>query len=103
MQVPPSGNGSCACPSVTSFVAEIRAAARVSTAGQERMDNQQHWSVTFTDREQAALLPMDPDPAPLGPREVAGRTRATLISAGTELAGAYQGSRFPAHPGYAAV
>ena len=32
-----------------------------------------------------------------------GRTLATLISAGTELAGAYQGSTFPKYPGYAAV
>jgi threonine dehydrogenase-like Zn-dependent dehydrogenase len=62
-----------------------------------------HAAVTITARERAELLPAEPDPAPLGPREVAGRTRATLVSAGTELAGHYLGSRFPAVPGYAAV
>ena len=60
-------------------------------------------AVVFTEREQAELLPAERDAAPLGAREVAGRTLATLVSAGTELAGAYLGSRFPAHPGYAAV
>jgi threonine dehydrogenase-like Zn-dependent dehydrogenase len=67
------------------------------------MTSRTEYAVTFIAREQAALLPVDRDPAPLGPREVAGRTLATLISAGTELAGGYQGSRFPAGTGYAAV
>ena len=35
--------------------------------------------------------------------EVAGRTLASLISAGTDLAGQYQGERFPTVPGYASV
>lgn len=60
-------------------------------------------AITITARERAELLPAAPDPSPLGPREVAGRTLATLVSAGTELAGHYLGSRFPAVPGYAAV
>ena len=60
-------------------------------------------AVVFTAREEAELLPAERDPSPLGAREVAGRTLATLVSAGTELAGAYLGSGFPAHPGYAAV
>jgi threonine dehydrogenase-like Zn-dependent dehydrogenase len=46
------------------------------------------------------------DTAPLAPQEVAGRTVASLISTGTELAG-YQGlwtwGRYPHTPGYAAV
>ena len=61
------------------------------------------YSVTFTAREQAELLPLERDETPLGPDEVAGKTLATLISAGTELAGGYLGERFPSRPGYAAV
>jgi threonine dehydrogenase-like Zn-dependent dehydrogenase len=61
------------------------------------------YAVTITARETAELLPADRDPSPLGAREVAGRTLATLVSAGTELAGNYLGSRFPSTPGYAAV
>jgi threonine dehydrogenase-like Zn-dependent dehydrogenase len=61
------------------------------------------YAVTISAREQAELLPAERDRSPLGPREVAGRTLATLISAGTELAGSYQGTRFPSVPGYAAV
>jgi NADPH:quinone reductase-like Zn-dependent oxidoreductase len=61
------------------------------------------YSVTFTAREQAELLPLERDEKPLAPDEVAGRTLATLISAGTELAGGYLGQRFPSRPGYAAV
>ena len=60
-------------------------------------------SVTITAREQAELIASPPDERPLAPTEVEGRTLATLISAGTELASAYQGSTFPAVPGYAAV
>ena len=41
--------------------------------------------------------------APLGPKEVAGHTLATVISAGTELAWNYTGKDFPSRPGYAAV
>src|SRR5690349_14240738 len=61
------------------------------------------YAVTFTAREQAELLPVERDARPFGPREVAGRTLATLVSAGTELAGAYLGTSFPRAPGYAAV
>jgi threonine dehydrogenase-like Zn-dependent dehydrogenase len=61
------------------------------------------YAVTITAREQAELLPQECEPAPLGPREVAGRTLVSLISAGTELASAYQGTTFPRVPGYAAV
>jgi len=61
------------------------------------------YTVTITAREQAELLPAERDARPLGPQEVAGRTLVTLISAGTELASAYQGQSFPARPGYAAV
>lgn len=61
------------------------------------------YAVTITAPEQAELLPVEPDREPLGPRELRGRTLATLISAGTELASAYQGSHFPRVPGYAAV
>lgn len=60
-------------------------------------------AITITAREQAELLPAERDASPLSAREVAGRTLATLVSAGTELAGAYLGSRFPSVPGYAAV
>jgi threonine dehydrogenase-like Zn-dependent dehydrogenase len=63
----------------------------------------QETAITITAREQAELLPIERDARPLGPREVTGRTLASLVSAGTELAGAYQGSSFPAWPGYAAV
>jgi len=59
--------------------------------------------VTVTGREMAELLDVRGEPGPIGPREVAGRTLATLISAGTELNGAYLGNNFPATPGYAAV
>lgn len=59
-------------------------------------------AITFTARERAELLEGDDGPPP-GPGEVAGRTLFTLVSPGTELAGIYQGERFPATPGYAAV
>lgn len=60
-------------------------------------------SVTFTAREQAALVASPLDTTPLGPQEIVGRTLYTLVSAGTELNGAYLGERFPRTPGYAAV
>src|SRR5437773_12560374 len=63
----------------------------------------QESAVTITAREQAELLPIERDIRPLGPRGVAGRTVPSLISAGTELAGAYLGDTFPRVPGYAAV
>jgi threonine dehydrogenase-like Zn-dependent dehydrogenase len=67
------------------------------------MNARKEYAVTVTAREQAELLPFDAETAPLGAREVAGRTLATLISPGTELAGCYQGGSFPSVPGYAAV
>jgi threonine dehydrogenase-like Zn-dependent dehydrogenase len=67
------------------------------------MSNPTDYAVTITARESAELLPAPRDTAPLGPREVAGRTLVSLISAGTELAGNYQGERYPSVPGYAAV
>ncbi len=67
------------------------------------MTERQEFAVTVTARECAELLPAAPDERPLGPSEVMGRTLASAVSAGTEMAAAYQGSRFPATPGYAAV
>ena len=67
------------------------------------MSSESEYAITITAREQAELLEVERDPRPLGPREVAGRTLATLVSAGTELAGAYLGTSFPQVPGYAAV
>ena len=43
-----------------------------------------------------------PSPS-LKPGHVFVRTAASLISAGTDLAGQYQGERFPTVPGYASV
>lgn len=59
--------------------------------------------ILFTAREQAELATVEADRSPLGPKEVRGPTLATLVSAGTELNGAYLGERFPARPGYAAI
>jgi threonine dehydrogenase-like Zn-dependent dehydrogenase len=61
------------------------------------------YAVTITARERAELLTSERSTAPLAAREVAGRTLATLVSAGTELAGHYQAERFPTVPGYASV
>jgi threonine dehydrogenase-like Zn-dependent dehydrogenase len=60
--------------------------------------------VAFTGPRQAELLPVEANLAPLGPEEVAGRTLATLVSAGTELFYyARHGGGEPAYVGYAAV
>lgn len=67
------------------------------------MTNHAHYAVTFTAREQAELLPLELDATPLGPNEVVGRTLATLVSGGTEVAGSYLGKTFPWVPGYSAV
>ncbi len=61
------------------------------------------YGVVITAPEKAELHPIDIDAAPLGPKEVAGPTLATVISAGTELAWNYTGKQFPSRPGYAAV
>lgn len=60
-------------------------------------------SVTFTGHQQAELLAMPLEAGEPGSEEIAGRTLYTLISAGTELNGAYLGQNFPRYPGYAAV
>ncbi|MEI6085734.1 MAG: zinc-binding dehydrogenase [Verrucomicrobiota bacterium] len=66
--------------------------------------NQQ--AITFTAPEQAELLTEAVDSKPLGPKEIAGRTLASVISAGTELAvytGVASYAKMPTVPGYAAV
>jgi threonine dehydrogenase-like Zn-dependent dehydrogenase len=65
----------------------------------ERRDS----AVVITGRERAERLPIERNASPLSPNEVSGSTRVTLISAGTEIAAAYLGDRFPVTPGYAAV
>ncbi len=67
------------------------------------MSDRRGVAVSITARETAELVRVEHDSRPLGPQEVVGRTLATLISAGTELAGAYQGPTFPKFPGYAAA
>jgi threonine dehydrogenase-like Zn-dependent dehydrogenase len=62
-----------------------------------------HHEVVITAREKAELLPLEVGNAPIGPTQVAGRTLASLISAGTELGYAYLGDNYPARTGYAAV
>ena len=61
------------------------------------------YEVVFTARERAELLPVEPDPTPLAPDEVAGHTLATLVSPGTEINWGYLGTTFPTRSGYAAV
>lgn len=61
------------------------------------------YAVTFTARERAELLPIERDPSPLQPDEVAGRTVASLISTGTELNAGFLADSFPRRTGYAAV
>lgn len=67
------------------------------------MSRETEYSITFTAAEQAELLPIERDATPLGPNEVSGRTLTSLVSAGTELMGAYLGEKFPTRPGYAAA
>jgi len=61
------------------------------------------YAITFTARERAELLPVERDPSPLQPDEVAGRTIASLVSTGTELNAGFLGDSFPRRTGYAAV
>ena len=61
------------------------------------------YAVVVAAREQAERVAVERETQALAAREVAGRTIATLISPGTELAGSYQGTSFPRTPGYAAV
>ncbi|MFC1712280.1 zinc-binding alcohol dehydrogenase [Candidatus Poribacteria bacterium] len=68
------------------------------------MADQKDYAVIITAQEQAELQTVERDSRPLGPDEVAGNSLATLISAGTELAGTYTAtSGFPRRSGYAAV
>jgi len=67
------------------------------------MSARQEYQVVVTEKEKAELLPAEHSGQPLATDEVEGRTLATVISAGTELAWAYTGEKFPAHPGYASV
>lgn len=60
-------------------------------------------AVTFTAREKAELLPVEADTGEVGPSEVAGRTLATVVSAGTEINSGYLGEDFPRRSGYASV
>jgi threonine dehydrogenase-like Zn-dependent dehydrogenase len=62
--------------------------------------------IIFPAPGRAELEQVPSDSRPLGPDEIAGRTLATLVSPGTELAiyqGRYAGAKFPFAPGYAAV
>ena len=61
------------------------------------------YAVTVTAREQAALMPAERDATALKPRDVAGRTLASIVSTGTELNWCFLGEQFPSTPGYAAV
>ena len=62
------------------------------------------YAVIITGHEQAELQEVERDSRPLASNEVAGRTIATLISAGTELASAYTAEDgFPRGAGYSAV
>lgn len=59
-------------------------------------------AIIFTAPGVAELRPVEPDCRPLEPQEVAGRTLATLISVGTEVA-LLQSEGFPKMVGYAAA
>ena len=61
------------------------------------------WTVAFTAREKAELVEVPLPEGPLGAREIAGRSLASLVSPGTEINGEYLGTRFPSYHGYAAV
>jgi len=68
------------------------------------MATQKDYAVFITAQEQAELQTVERDSKPLAPDELVGRSIVTLISAGTELASAYQAtSGFPRGVGYAAV
>lgn len=60
-------------------------------------------AVMFTAKGKVELVDSPVDDRPLGPREVAGRTLATIVSPGTELSGGLLGDSFPTQRGYAAV
>ena len=60
-------------------------------------------AIMFTRHRRAELLPVEVDPTPLAPNQVAGKTIASLISPGTELNAGFLGDIFPRRTGYAAV
>ena len=59
-------------------------------------------AIAVAAKEKAELVSVA-EPAPLQPKQVRGRTLATLVSPGTELAWNYTGETFPSYPGYSAV
>ncbi|HIE26211.1 TPA: zinc-binding alcohol dehydrogenase [Candidatus Poribacteria bacterium] len=68
------------------------------------MTKQKDYAVRITGHQKAELQTVERESKPLAPDELAGRSIVTLISAGTELASAYQAtSGFPRSVGYAAV
>ncbi len=68
------------------------------------MTTQKDYAVIIAAQEKAELQTVERDSKPLDSDELAGRSIVTLISAGTELASAYQATNsFPRGVGYAAV
>ena len=68
------------------------------------MTTRKDYAVIIAAQEKAELQTVERDSMPLDSDEIAGRTIVTLISAGTELASAYQATNgFPRGVGYAAV
>ncbi len=68
------------------------------------MTAKKDFAVTIVSHEQAELQAFERSDKPLEASEVAGRSIVTLISSGTELAGAYRATGgFPRRLGYAAV
>lgn len=63
---------------------------------------QELFGVMFTAHRQAELVELEPYPLYLQPDEIEGRTVASLISTGMELA-IYGGDQFPCEIGYASV
>jgi len=59
--------------------------------------------IVFPQRETAELERFEPDDSPLGDDEVAGRTVASILSSGTEIALYRQERTTPLYPGYGAV
>jgi len=72
-------------------------------SGADTANVKAEYGVAITAREQAELIPVEGNSRPLEPHEIAGRTLATLISPGTELAAHFMGDTFPVVGGYAAV
>ncbi len=67
------------------------------------MNRRTEYAITITHKERAELLPFE-ESTQVGPDEIAGRTLATLVSAGTELNSSYLAEKgHPTTPGYAAV